>query len=97
MYVKFHTRGDRTVVAISDEDLIGKTIEDKNTCIEVTERFYKGEKKSEKEVAIILQEALNINLIGKKSIEFAIKQGVLDKKAVRAIKGTPYAQIYGVI
>ena len=97
MYVKFHTRGDRTVVAISDEDLIGKTLEDKNACIIVTERFYKGEKKSEKEVAVILQEASNINLIGKKSIEFAIKQGVLDKKSIKKIKGTPHAQIYEVV
>ncbi|MFH1840404.1 MAG: DUF424 family protein [Nanoarchaeota archaeon] len=94
MYVKFHIKGDRTVVAICDEDLIGKTLEDKKACIKVTKRFYKGEKKKEKEVAVILQEATNINIIGKKSIAFAIKQGVLDKEAVRKIKGMPHAQIY---
>ncbi|MBU3940965.1 MAG: DUF424 family protein [Nanoarchaeota archaeon] len=94
MYVKFHIKGDRTVVAICDEDLIGKTLEDKKAYIKVTKRFYKGEKKKEKEVAVILQEATNINIIGKKSIAFAIKQGVLDKEAVRKIKGMPHAQIY---
>ncbi|MBU1245998.1 MAG: DUF424 family protein [Nanoarchaeota archaeon] len=94
MYVKFHIKGDRTVVAICDKDLIGKTLEDKKQCIEITERFYKGEKKTEKEVAVILQEATNINIIGKKSIALAIKQGVLDKEAVRKIKRIPHAQIY---
>ena len=94
MYVKFHIKGDRTVVAICDEDLIGKTFEDKKACVEITERFYKGEKKTEKEVVVILQEATNINIIGKKSIALAIKQGILDKEAVRKIKRIPHAQIY---
>jgi len=94
MYVKFHTHGDRTVVAICDEDLIGKTLKDKNISIEISERFYKGELKSEKEVAKIFQEATNINIIGKKSINFAIKHGIIDKDSIKTIKGIPHAQIY---
>jgi uncharacterized protein len=89
-------RGDRTVVAICDEDLIGKKIKDKTSYIEITKRFYKGEKKSEKEVAKILEEATNINIIGKKSIEFAIKQGIITKEFIKEIKGIPHAQIYEV-
>ena len=97
MYVKFHIKGDRTVVAICDEDLIGKKLEDKNTCLEVTERFYKGEKKTEKEVEKILQEATNINIIGKESIAFAIKQGIFTKDSIKKIKGIPHAQLYEAI
>jgi len=97
MYVKFHTRGDRTVVAICDKDLIGKKLEDKKACIEITKRFYKGEKKTEKEIAVILQEATNINMIGKKTIALAIKQGVLTKDSIKKIKGIPHAQLYEAI
>ena len=97
MYVKFHVKGSRTVVAICDEDLIGKKIENKKICIEVTEKFYKGEKKSEKEVAKILEEATNINIIGKKSIKFALKQGAIQKESIIKIKNIPHVQIYGMV
>ena len=94
MYVKFHTHGDRTVVAICDKELIGKKLKDKNISIEITERFYKGELKSEQEVCKIFQEATNMNIIGKKAIELALKQGIIAKDSIKTIKNIPHAQIY---
>ena len=96
MYIKVHTTGERYgnryVVAVCDEDLIGKRLKDDKYDITVSERFYKGDKISEEKLIIILKEAINVNLIGEKSIEAGIKAGVIKKENVVKIKGVPHAQ-----
>lgn len=96
MYIKVHTTGERYgnryVVAVCDEDLIGKRLKDKNYDITVSERFYKGYKLDEKRLIIILKEAINVNIIGKKSVEAGIKAGIITKENVIKIKGVPHAQ-----
>ena len=50
MIIKIHKTKYSTLVAICDEKLIGKIIEDKNIKINLSERFYKGEEIPEKRV-----------------------------------------------
>ena len=94
MYVKIHEANKRIVVAICDEDLIGKTFSDKEKQLIVTERFYKGEILPEEEVIQIMQEAENLNLVGKKTIDFALKNNIISKDSVIKIGRVPHAQIY---
>lgn len=95
MYVKIHKTELSEVVCICDEDLVGKKFEDKDLQLDVTERFYKGEKKTEEEVIKILKEAGNVNIVGKESIKVAIKAGVIEKENIIKIKNIPHAQAYG--
>jgi len=98
MYVKIHEdkRTKRVVVAICDEDLIGKEFSEGNANLKVTERFYKGEKKSEEEVKKVLENADNLNLVGKKTVALAIKQKFVSKEFLIKIKGVPHAQVYAI-
>ena len=98
MYVKIHEdkRYDRLVVAICDEDLIGKEFSEGNAKLSITERFYKGEKKSEEEIIKIMKDADNLNLVGKKTISLAIKQEIVSEKFLIKIKGVPHAQVYAL-
>lgn len=82
--------GDRHVVALCDEDLIGKVFKEGKLKLEVSARFYKGEKKSEEEIAKVLEGENNINIVGKESVEFAIKCGIISKEDVIKIKGIPH-------
>lgn len=90
--VKFH----ENVVAVCDSDLIGKKLDDGKVCLEITERFYKGDKKSDKEVEDILKEADNVNIVGEKSVKVAIKAGVVSKDEVIEINGVPHAMIFSL-
>ena len=94
MYVKIHKSGDRHVVAVCDEDLIGKKFETKKLVLNVSERFYKGEKLSDEETYEIMKRALNLNIVGKKAIRLALKNDIIEEESVIKIKNIPHAQVY---
>lgn len=81
----------RQVVALCDEDLIGKTLQEGEFEIKVSERFYKGEIVSEGDALKVLKGAINVNIIGKKSINVALKAGIITKANILMIRGVPYA------
>ncbi len=93
MYFKKHLTKDRIVLAVCDEDLVGKKFSEGGVTLNISERFYKGERKSEKDLEELLKNSENINLVGKKIIKFAIKLGLLNKDSIITIKGIPHAQI----
>lgn len=96
MYLKVHTSGGRSVVALCDEDLIGKTLEQGKLRLEISERFYKGDKLSEKEILPIIKNSENLNIVGEKSINFALKHKIITQEHIIKIKGVPHAQIYAL-
>jgi hypothetical protein len=94
MYVKIHISQNAKVVTICDECLIGKKFEEKDLQLNVSEKFYKGEKKSEKEVVEILKQEDNINIVGEKSINLALKSNIISKDCIKKIKNIPFANIF---
>ena len=94
MYVKIHKSGDRHIVAVCDEDLIGKKFETKKLVLNISERFYKGEKLSDEKTYEIMENAINLNLVGKKTIDLALKNDIIRKENIIKIEKIPHAQIY---
>lgn len=96
MYIKIHSTGERYghrfVVAVCDEELLGKILKDEKYHIKVNESFYKGDLMSEEEIVKILKDSTNANLIGKKSIEAGLKAGIISKGNIINIAGIPHAQ-----
>ena len=90
--VKFHEK----VVALADESLIGKTLEEGMKHLDVTERFYKGELKTDEEVIQILKDADNLNLVGEEVVGIALKEGFINEEDVVTIEGVPHVQIYNL-
>lgn len=93
MYVKLH-KGSSCVLAICDEDLIGKTFEEGELFLEISEDFYKGEKKTKEEVLEMLRDEniKNFNIVGKESISVALKAGIIEKQNILTVGGVPHAQ-----
>ncbi|MCD4759648.1 DUF424 family protein [archaeon] len=96
MYVKIHQSKDRHVVAICDEDLIGKTFSQGKLILEITERFYKGDKLSDEETYELMKNAINLNIVGKKAIKLALKHRLITKENIIKIKSIPHAQVYQI-
>ncbi len=96
MYVKVHESEARIVVAICDENLIGKKVSEDKKQLDITERFYKGEKKDKNEVIEIMEKAGNLNLVGKETINIALKNNIIEKEAIITIKNIPHAQIFAL-
>ena len=96
MFVKIH-KSYRTVVAICDSDLIGKTFEEGKRQLHIRENFYK-DKEVDKEglIKIIRRQVMedaSFNIVGKESIQIALGLGIIKKEGVHKIKGIPFALI----
>lgn len=89
--IKVHDSAGKQILAVADKELIGKKFEEGETCLEITESFYKGEEKTEEETIKAMKNAANINLVGKKAIALGIKAGIITKDSVIKIKEIPHA------
>jgi uncharacterized protein len=96
MYVKIHKSKDRYIVAICDENLIGKEISEGDLNLNITARFYKGEKFSEEETLEKMKNFLNLNIVGKNSIKLALDSHIIEKKSIITIDNVPHAQVYNL-
>jgi len=89
--VKIHESAGNSILAVADEDLIGKTFDEGDLHLEITERFYKGEEKSEEEIIALMKGSTNTNIVGEKSIAIALKAGIITEDSVIKIQGIPHA------
>jgi len=96
MQIKIH-KSYRTIVALSDTDLLGKTLEEGIKQIEVKPTFFQGEEKTKEEVIEILKdmqkEDATFNIVGKESVECALKAGIISKEGIIMIDNVPVALV----
>ncbi len=87
----------RHVVAVCDADLVGKRFEEGDLQLEVKESFFKGEKATEEEAIKIMQDMVledaTFNIVGQKSINAAIKAGIISEEGIRKIQGVPFVLV----
>ncbi len=85
------------MVAICDKELIDKKFEQDNMGLDLTDSFFKGEEKTEEEVLKIMQnsaeEDATFNIVGEKSINLALKSGIINKQGIKKIQGIPVALV----
>jgi len=94
MYLKIH-KSYRHVVAICDKELIGKKLEEGKRQLEIREFFFKGNEVSEEEclriISLEIMEDATFNIVGQKSINTAIKAGIITSDSISHIQGIPFA------
>ena len=91
--VKVYRKGPELLVAACDSDILGKTFKSKDLKLTVSEGFYKGSLGDEEMLVNMLQMATIANLVGKRTLEIAVKRGFVDPGCVLLIGGVPHAQI----
>jgi hypothetical protein len=80
------------LVTVCDDDALGETFENGTVSLTVTEEFYGGETADGDAVAAALASASVANLVGNRSVEFAIEEGFVDEETVLELDGTLHAQ-----
>lgn len=90
-------KASRIVVALCDEELIGKKFLDEKRQLDLTGSFFRGEKKDVKEIEELLvfykKEDACFNIVGKKSCDVAIKVGLVKKEDLAFIEGVPFVLV----
>jgi hypothetical protein len=91
--LKIHTRGREVVVAACDSNILGRTLKHHDIKFHISKEFYNDRKVDEKMFIKSLRIATIINLVGKKVVSIAIREGFVDENAVIEIAGIPHAQV----
>ena len=95
--IKIYKQGEEILIAACDEQLIGKILEEGKYHLEVSERFYDGERVTTAILKKFLAEATIANLVGKETIKCAIEVGIIDPDCIIRVKGVPHAQMVKMI
>jgi hypothetical protein len=95
-FAKIHKTLNGEVLACCDKELAGKTLIEGEICFEVRESFFKGFKVSEEKLAELLKNAENANIVGKKTINAALKQDLISKSSIKFIQKIPHALIFKI-
>ena len=97
MYLKVHRTPAGEIVALCDEELLGRVLSGKklHLDLEAHSGFYMGKKVLQPEAVKALRGAQSINIVGKRSLAAAARAGFGTKKAL-LIAGVPHLQIYSI-
>ncbi len=87
----------RDLIAICDSDLIGKRFEQGKFQLDIKESFYKGEEVDEEKAIHIMKkmskEDATFNIVGKNSVNAALKVGIIEEEGIKQIRGIPFALV----
>lgn len=94
-YVRLHfSQTGEIVVAVCDEELLGKTITvSKDFAVKVDEAFYGGILLDEESTFETIKKATIVNLLGERIVNLAIKKGLISSINIPKVGGVPHIQI----
>lgn len=95
VYVKVMKVRNEVVVAICDEDILGKMFEDKDRGLklEVKEGFYRGVKVKLEDSIQYIEKATIVNIVGEKAVRLAVERGFISSSGILWVSGIPHAQL----
>jgi len=87
----------RWVVAICDRELVGRKLVEEPRALDLSGNFFRGLEMDEEEVAEeisrCVDEDATFNIVGQRSIEIALKTGLITREGVMNIEGIPFALV----
>ena len=93
MCVKIH-KSYRTMVAVCDENLLGKKFEEGIKQLDVRKDFYNGQKMEKEELIPLLRreakEDATFSIVGKESIKTAVEARLIEKNSWTTLKSIPF-------
>lgn len=92
--MKVHKKDRSCVTAICDKEIIGKKLEDKNFCFDISERFYNGKIVDSNGALKAMEDAEILNITGENIVEIAIKNGIVIKENVILVEKVPHAEVF---
>lgn len=93
MIVKVHKTFDgKKIISICDKEVIGKIFYEKNMQLDLRSDFYRGEEETEDDARNLVRDSYILNVVGKRSVGFCLKQGWISEKNIIKVKNVPHAQ-----
>ena len=99
IYLKQYSTPNGTILAMCDEELIGRTLKGEGTELDLDKYsgFYKGELVDEAKAREMIDEDLySANVVGERSMLIVVDKGLVKKDEIKAISNVPFVQIFKV-
>ena len=93
VYLNQIRHGNEYIVAICDQEILGKKFEEGERCFHVSEGFYKGKLVSVTEGLAAMEQATIANIVGERIVNEALKAELIHERGVIRIQNVPHAQI----
>ncbi len=93
MILKEHRADRKRVLAICDNSLVGKKIEEGKKQLDLSSDFYKGEEQSEEKIRQEIKKAYLINAVGEETLSFLSSLNLINKEDARIVGGVPHIQV----
>lgn len=87
VYYKKHKQQEYEIIAVCDEDILGKTIGTQK----ISEYFYKGQLIDLGSAIQLLQNAQNFNIAGKMIVDACIERGIISEHGFVTYDSIPFA------
>lgn len=81
------------LIVVTDSDIIGKKFEEERLQLDLTKKFYQGERMSKEEVKKNLMTARHVHLTGKGAVAIGVEMELVDPKKIIFIDKIPHAEI----
>lgn len=81
------------LVVVTDENLIGKKIEQGKLQLDLTTQFYKGEVKSKQEICLLCAHARHLHLTGKEAVALGVELDLVNPQRILYIQKVPHAEV----
>jgi len=95
--MRIYKQGDEILISACDEKLIGRRFIEGKFQIDVSEKFYGGELVDKETLKRYLEDATIANLVGKETVDCAVKMGLINPDCILKVKGVPHAQMIKMI
>lgn len=92
MIINIHQGENGRIITICDKELLGKEFIEGKFKLTISKRFYEGKEKNKEEILLTIKDGDILNIVGEKSINFAIENNFVTKENIRRIQGIPHAQ-----
>jgi uncharacterized protein len=93
VYLKVYEIDREVLVAVADEDCLGKKFTDDKVCLDVSKDFYGTQHADYEEVLTALKEATIANIVGKESVALAVENGFVNADDILFVEDVPHAQM----
>ncbi len=90
--IKKYNQGKERLLAVCDEDVLGRKLTEGKLHLNVTPEFYDGFPADEAALEMHLRTCTIANLVGEQCVELAIQLGYVARENVIRIEGVPHAQ-----
>lgn len=81
------------LVVVTDSEIVGKKFEEGRLQLDLTKKFYLGEKKNKEEVKQMMITARHLHLTGKDAVAIGVEMDLVDPKKIIFVDKIPHAEI----